>query len=80
VTVARRGGIPQNLHFVALEVKDERKIKMTIDNVMQLVDRATASMRMSKASAIEFLERIEGEIESRKKMLREEIANESSQP
>ena len=52
---------------------------MTIDNVMQLVDRATASMRMSKASAIEFLERIEVEIESRKKLLREETANENSQ-
>jgi hypothetical protein len=33
---------------------------------------------MSKASAIEFLERIEVEIESRKKVLCEEIANKNS--
>jgi hypothetical protein len=33
---------------------------------------------MSKASAIEFLERIKVEIESRKKVLREEIANKNS--
>jgi len=57
--------------------KDEGKIKMTI-NVMQLIDRATASMRMSKVSAIQFLERIEVEIESRKKLLREEIVHENS--
>jgi hypothetical protein len=67
VTAARRGGIPQNLHFVALEVKDERQIKMTIDNVMQLVDRATASMRMSKVSAIEVLERMKAKLNLEKK-------------
>ena len=50
---------------------------MTIDNVMQLIDRATASMRMSKESAIEFLERVEVEIESRKKVLRKEIGNQN---
>ena len=46
---------------------------MNVRDIMRLIDEATEPVKMSKAEAVEFLERIETEIEMRKEALREEM-------
>lgn len=49
---------------------------MTVDLVMQTIDRATEPRVMPKKQALEFLEEVETELQSRMEALREEIADE----
>jgi hypothetical protein len=46
---------------------------MTVESIMVLVDAETAPHRMSKESALDFLERLKDELESRMDALRDEI-------
>jgi hypothetical protein len=46
---------------------------MTVDDVMQVIDRATGPKIMSKEDALDFLERIETELQGRMEALRDEI-------
>ena len=50
---------------------------MTIDEVLQVIDRAVEPKVMSKESALEFLEEISSLLDFRIEALREEIGDEA---